>query len=293
MGSDDCPSVRPPTHRQVERQGREGRQGRERRTGCDGLIVTVLHARGHLHQSIACTAIIAMAALVGGCTRDQLPAAPTPLPPPTVVLPAPGPADVTLTGRITEAPPTSTTGVWDATVTLDDGVNAWQSARTIGGVGRGEYTIPGLHAGRFRARVSAGGFVGVTQNVTVGSDSPIDFQLLPTAAIKSIMVSDHLSEHDGTCSDGTQMRPCHIVALPIHNSGWIDATVTWPVAGPLLTLILFESGSPVPLATSTSIVDGSRHLVTNVEGGAVYEIRVIYASGTGTVSYSLSIAYPN
>ena len=36
-----------------------------------------------------------------------------------------------------------------------------------------------------------------------------------------------------------------------------------------------------------------RYLVTDVDGGAGYEIRVIYASGKGTVTYSLSVMYPN
>ena len=200
---------------------------------------------------------------------------------------------MTLTGRVTEAPPTSTTGLWDATVTLDDGVDSWQSAKTIGGVGLGVYTISGLRAGRYRATVAADGFVTMTRGVDIGSDSTIDFQLLPVAVRKNITVSDHLSDQDVACSEGAQPRPCHIVALPVHNSGLIDATLTWAAGGPALTLSLFQSGSPVPLATPTSLVDGSGRLVTNLEGGAVYEIRVIYASGTGRVAYSLTIAYPN
>jgi Carboxypeptidase regulatory-like domain len=200
---------------------------------------------------------------------------------------------VTLTGRVTETPPTSTTGLWDATVTLDDGVGSWQSAKTIGGVGRGVYTISGLSAGRYRATVAADGFVTMTRDLDIGSDSTIDFQLMPVAVRMTVTVSDHLGDQDVACNDGTQSRPCHIVALPVHNSGLIDATLTWPAGGPALSLSLFQSGSPVPLATPTSLVDGNGRLVADIEGGALYEIRVIYASGTGRVSYSLSIAYPN
>jgi len=119
------------------------------------------------------------------------------------------------------------------------------------------------------------------------------FTIFACDAPHSIVRRHPVNDGDGTCSDGTQSRPCHIVALPVHNSGSIEATVTWPVAGPALALMLFESGSPVPRAASTPIVDGNAHLVTDVDGGAVYEIRVIYASGTGTVTYALSVIYPN
>jgi hypothetical protein len=182
--------------------------------------------------------------------------------------------------------------VWDATVTLDDGVDSWRSERTIGGVGRGVYTISGLRAGRYRATISADGFVTATRDVAIASDSTIDFPLLPVATRRSVTVSDHLSDQDVTCSDDAQPRPCHIVALPVHHSGLIDATLTWTAGGPALTLTLLQAGSPVPIATPT-LVDGNGRLVANLEGGAVYEIRVIYASGTGRVAYSLSIAYPN
>jgi hypothetical protein len=145
------------------------------------------------------------------------------------------------------------------------------------------------------ARKIDGCLVAVPDNMgrTLVDHGECAIQLLPVPVRKSLTVSYQLNDGDGTCSDGTQSRPCHIVALPVHNGGSLEATVTWPVAGPALALILFESGSPVPLARSTPIVDGNAHFVTDVDGGAVYEIRVIYASGKGAVTYSLSVAYPN
>jgi hypothetical protein len=142
---------------------------------------------------------------------------------------------------------------------------------------------------------STGCLVAVPDNMgrTLVDHGECAIQLVPVPVRKSLTVSYQLNDGDGTCSDGTQSRPCHIVALPVHNGGSLEATVTWPVAGPALALILFESGSPVPLARSTPIVDGNAHFVTDVDGGAVYEIRVIYASGKGAVTYSLSVAYPN
>jgi hypothetical protein len=213
---------------------------------------------------------------------------------PAAAQPAAAAANVTLTGRITEAPPTSSTGVWDATVTLDDGVNRWQSPKTIGGVGRGEYTISGLHIGQFRATVSADGFVGVTQDIGVGPDSTNDFRLLPVPVTKSITLSDRLGDHDGTCSDGVQPRPCHIIAVPVHNSGSIEATLTWQGATEaVLNLLLFEKDGPTPLIQSTPADAAREEIASAVPGGAVYEIRIIYAAGAGTATYSLRVSYPN
>jgi hypothetical protein len=150
--------------------------------------------------------MIVMAACgAGACSHGPSSATPVPSVPAGAVLPSPIPGDVTLTGHVVEAPPTSTTGVWDAVVTLDDGVSAWQSGKTIGGAGLGVYTISGLHGGRFRATVSADGFVGVTRDLTIAPDNTIDFQLLPVAVRKSLTVSSQLNDGDGTCSDGTHM----------------------------------------------------------------------------------------
>jgi hypothetical protein len=209
--------------------------------------------------------------------------------------PAPAPLDITLTGRVTEAPPTSSTGVWDAIVTLDDGVNTWRSAKTVGGVGNGMYSIPGLHAGRYRATVAADNFVGLTQDVTIAPDVRSDFQLMPVPLTKTITLSDHLGDHDGTCSDGVQPRPCHIVAFPVHNAGPIEATLTWQSATtePVLNLLLFEKDAPTPLLHSTPLDTRQEQIASGVPGGAVYEIRIVFLSGAGTAAYSLRVSYPN
>src|SRR5947207_9221532 len=65
------------------------------------------------------------------CSHGSSTSAPTSSLPATVDAPSPVPGDLTLTGRVAEAPPTSSTGIWDALVTLQDGVGVWQSGRTI------------------------------------------------------------------------------------------------------------------------------------------------------------------
>ncbi len=182
--------------------------------------------------------------------------------------------------------------MWDATVTLDDGVKTWRSANTIGGVGRGVYTISDLHAGTFRATVSADGFVSATDDVIVGPEATRDFQLLPVPSTKSVELSDRLGDHDGTCSDGVQPRPCHIVAFPVHNSGSIDATVSWQGGQAVLNLLLFARDGAAPLIQSTPINEGRQGMAGTVSGGDVYEVRIIM-SGVGLAAYSLRVSYPN
>jgi hypothetical protein len=245
-------------------------------------------------RSIARVAIVlfASASAAGGCSRGPSLAAPTPKPSANEVVTAPSGA-FKLTGRATEAPPTSSTGVWDATVTLDDDVNTWRSAKTISGVGRGVYTVSHLRAGRFRATVSADGFVSATDNLIVGPEAIRDFHLMPVPVTKSITVSDHLGDGDGTCSDGVQPRPCHIVAFPVHNSGSIEATVSWQGGQAVLNLLLFARDGAAPLIQSTPIDKGRQQMAGSVSGGDVYEVRIMFMSGVGPAAYTLLVSYPN
>jgi hypothetical protein len=230
-----------------------------------------------------------------GCTRDISPTAPS-TSVPTAVRPDPGPAaiNVTLTGRVIEAPPTSSTGVWDAVVTLEDGSKSWQSTKTIGGVGRGTYSIADLPSGHYRATVTADGFVNVTREINLTSDTTTDFPMLPVAVTKDLAVAGDLKSTDGTCSDGTALKPCHVIAIPVHNTGSIDATLTWRAASPVsLNVTLFKSGDQRPLASSTSNGSANERISAPLAGGALYELRITYGSGTAMASYSLKVAYPN
>jgi hypothetical protein len=229
-----------------------------------------------------------------GCGKNGSPTAPTLSPPAAAVDPGPVASNLTLSGRVTEAPPTSSTGLWNATVTLDNGAKTWQSEKTVGGVAQGAYSIGGLPAGSYRATVSADGFVSVTQQVTLTADMKTDFRLLPVLTTKTLSVDGQIKSDDGGCSDGSAMRPCQIIAIPIHNAGPIDAALTWQAAGPVvLNLTLFEKGKPSPMAKSTSAGNAHERIAMTLAGGSLYELRITYASGTAVPTYALNVSYPN
>jgi hypothetical protein len=245
---------------------------------------------------IAITLGAAIAA--GGCSRELSPTAPSVDPPAVTPPPAPPPppveANITLKGRVTEAVPTTVMGLWDAVVTISDGTTSWSSEKTYGGAGQGLYSIPSLRAGRYDAVVSAAGYVTATRSITIPADAATDFSLLPVPATITDTFEYQISDGDGTCSDGTQERPCRIGAIPIHNAGAIDAILTWHSATPVvLNVTLFQKGQREPLARSTTIAANGQRVVANVPGGAVYELRITYASGTGSASYTMRVVHQN
>ena len=204
------------------------------------------------------------------CSRDVSPTAPT-TDPGVITVPTPGDVSVTLKGRVTEAAPTTVMGIGGSTVTVSDGTTSWSSARTFGGAAQGRYTISGLRPGRYDAIVSADKYVSATRTITIAADTTTDFPLLPVPETMSHTFEYQINDGDGTCSDGTQSRPCRITAIPIHNAGPLDATLSWKAAAPIkLAVTLFQNGQPTPLARSTAVDATSQRLAMNLPGGAVY-----------------------
>jgi Carboxypeptidase regulatory-like domain len=248
-----------------------------------------------MSSTFALATMVLAAIATGSCSRDVSPTTPT-ADPAVVAPPPPPPAEspATLKGRVTEAAPTTVMGVWDSTVTLTDGTSSWSSEKTFGGAGQGLYSIPALRPGRYDATVSAAGFVTVTRSITIPSDAAMDFALLPIPATITDNFELQISDGDGTCSDGEQSRPCRIVAIPIHNAGPIDATLTWKSATPIaLKITLFEKGQTTPLARSTTKGETMQNLAMTLAGGALYELRITYVSGIGPASYAMRVIHQN
>jgi hypothetical protein len=236
------------------------------------------------------------AVALAGCGRDAALTGPSPTPTPSATSPSPSPSTppITLRGRVTESAPTMMTGVGDATVTLTNATGSWESPLTIGGQGLGHYTIAGLQPGQFTANVSANGYVSVSRQLTLESDTVWDFHLLPVPTTKSFTFTDQITDTDGVCSDGTQSKPCRISVLPIHNAGPLEATLTWKAEGPaILTVTLFQSGQATPIARSTTVDATTQRLTADLLGLAVYELHILFVSGTGSASYEMPVMYQN
>jgi hypothetical protein len=154
--------------------------------------------------------------------------------------------------------------------------------------------ISELHPGRYEAVASADGYVSTSRAITIAADATTDFPMLPIPETMTQIFENHISDRDGTCSDGTQWRPCRICAIPIHNAGPIDATLTWDAAGPVgLTVTLFQKDQLTPLSRSTAVDDTSQRLTMNLSGGALYELRITYVSGTSPALYRMRVQYQN
>ena len=238
-------------------------------------------------------AIVIAGVATSDCSRELSPTAPAAAPS-VVAVPTPELQSVTLKGRVTEAAPTTVMGIDGATVTISNGATSQSSARTVGGAAQGRYAISELRPGRYEVVVSANGYVSVTRTITIAADTATDFPLLPVPETMNHTFEYQISDSDGTCSDGTQARPCRITAIPIHNAGPIDATLSWTGASSVkLSVTLFQSGQPTPLVRSTSVGDASQRLALNLPGGALYQLRITHVSGIGTASYPMRVIHMN
>src|SRR5262245_45703566 len=240
-----------------------------------------------------CRTILLVALLAAGCDKASPVAPTTPSPDPVPPTPAPNPvaSHITLTGRITEAPPTTWTGVEGAMFTITDGPN---SGRSVKADGDGLFTLTGLTPGTIHALASAEGYVSASLTLDGSRDTTATVQLLPTPQTITNTITGDIASTDGTCSDGTADRPCHIIAMPIHNNGAADATLTWTGSSDVgLTITLFQTGAATPIARSSAAGTRSQHISAMLTGGQDYEFRITVVAGTGSASYSLRVTHQN
>jgi len=156
----------------------------------------------------------------------------------------------------------------------------------------GFYSITDVVAGA-TINASANGYVDTTLGQDTGR-AGTNFQLRPVPRTTTTTLTDTLSAQVGTCSDGVSMRPCHILMLPIHNSGPLEATLTWdPIDEANLDLSLFQTGSPSFIARSASTAAEPESISATVPAGTTYELRVTYASGTAATRYTLRVTHLN
>jgi hypothetical protein len=190
---------------------------------------------------------------------------------------------------VTETAPTPSTGIGGAVVNITSGPSAGRSATTNA---MGFYSIADVVPGG-TINASADGYIDTTLGEGTGR-AGTNFHLRPVPHTTTTTLADTLSAHVGMCSDGVSMKPCHILLLPIHNSGPLDATLTWdPAVDADLDVSLFQTGSPGLIARSASTGAEPERISANLPAGAAYELRVTYASGVAAVRYTLRVTHLN
>ncbi len=232
-------------------------------------------------------ALLVLAAVASDCGKS--PTAPTP------VAASSTPASVnagiiTLTGQVTEGPPTTLTQIAGAVVSVPDGANAGKSTTTDNS---GFYTLAGLIPGRVNITVAADGYVSTSAVLTLTADTTSNFQLMPAPKSVTETLQGDIAATDGTCSDGTAEYACRIVVFAIHNSGPADATLTWTGTAANLAMTLFQTDGAAPMARSTSSGPNQVHMTATLPGGADYEFRITFASGSGSTTYTLRVTHMN
>ena len=249
--------------------------------------------RWHLRSRDSCALILFVTLAATGCGKASpiapstpAPTSPAPTPAPT---PGPTPSQITVTGRITEAPPTTWTAIAGAVFTIVDGPNAGRSTATDNS---GFYTLSGLKPGPMRVTMSADGYVSASQTLDGGSDTTANVQLMPVAKTVTDTLSGTIASTDGTCSDGAGEYACRIIAIPIHNSGPATATLTWTSALKL-NVTLFQTGVESPIARGAASGANQQQVSATLPGGEDYEWRITVAAGTGSASYSLRVTRQN
>ena len=154
----------------------------------------------------------------------------------------------------------------------------------------GYYSIPDVTPGS-AVRVSAAGYVDTTSE---SGREETNFRLMPVPAVIETTLTDILSAQVGTCSDGITLKPCHILTLAIHNKGPIEALLSWdPAEKADLDLSLFRTGGTTFISRSASPGAAPERINVELSHGAMYELRITYASGTGAPRYTLHVSHQN
>jgi hypothetical protein len=242
----------------------------------------------HFNRSRAGALASLVAALTASCSGTFSSPTPTVTSVTTSSTPAPGPSSFAIKGRVTETPPTPNTGIAAARVTISVGPKAGMSVTTDL---YGFFSLDSVDSGS-TLNVSAPGYLSSLR--TVDGDSSSTFPLMPVPKTETHSMEGTLASDGGTCSDGVSEKPCQIMAIPIHNQGPIEATLTWtPADSANLDVTLFQTGTAAPIARSAAPGSTPEHISATLPAGVTYELRVTYASGTGPVNYVLRVTHLN
>ncbi|MGE0594619.1 MAG: carboxypeptidase regulatory-like domain-containing protein [Vicinamibacterales bacterium] len=195
----------------------------------------------------------------------------------------PSTSTFTVTGVVTEAPPTTFKQLDGVEVLLTDSV-----ATTTNG--QGAFTFTGVAAGTYTLRARRSGYDEQTATITLPGNgtSPVSFGLVPVADTLSESDRRRIGPDDEGCSGGS--RPCARYDFDTHHAGEATARLVWSTSDANLDLVLECDGQPIE-GELTRVGGVEEQLVAQVEAGRRCEFRVLH---TGVeVDFEIEMTFPN
>jgi len=178
------------------------------------------------YRSVLLFCLLALS--LAACESNQAAPTATPAPPPVATpppapapTPTPAPATFTVTGTVTESAPTTDRRLSGALVSIGS-----QSVVTDGS---GNFTLTGVAAGTHTLTASSGGYVSVTQELTLPADTPgsVRIGLDPVYETISREMSGTVSADDAPCPGTHGNFTCFTYAFPAHHAQGIEGNLYW------------------------------------------------------------------
>jgi hypothetical protein len=185
------------------------------------------------------------------------------------------PPAYSLSGTVTETAPHTSKVLAGVRVEIIDGANQGKFALTDS---TGQYQITSVLGGSFNVRAHLDSYDDVTKLVTLNTNMTLALALNPTARSVAETFTGTISGGDPTGNCGS---PCKTFVVPIHNTGTLQATLTWGSSDDAhLMLQLYNADTNRVLAQSPlTPSDGStstRETVSSaITAAGNYELRVV------------------
>jgi hypothetical protein len=203
------------------------------------------------------------------------------------------PPTYSVIGGVTETVPHTSTNLSGVRVEIIDGANQGKFSLTNGS---GQYQITDVLAGTFNVRASLTNYDSSTKSLTINTNATLSFALNPTSRQINETFTATISGGDPAGNCGS---PCKTFAIPIHNTGTVQATLAWTsVDDARLLLQLYNADtnrvvaqSPItPSDTSTSTRETVSAVIT---APGNYELRVIAWQIARITSFSVTTSHVN
>jgi hypothetical protein len=198
------------------------------------------------------------------------------------------PPTYALSGTVTETAPHLSTTLTGVRVEITDGANQGRFATTEA---TGQYQFANLSPGTFSVKAQLDAYDDTTKSVTVSGNTTLNLTLNPTLTHITETFNKQISAGDPPCYVGL---PCQVFAIPLHNTGALEATLTWGSAvDAYLALQLYSEDTGRVLAQSDSTTSASQFVSANMSTPGSYQLRVVALRITKITPFTLTTKHTN